>query len=225
MTTKTRRRVKLVTTFVAMIVTLCMTCFGIMAATSIAYDGTGYFRFSVGKNIATTISGSYGLKGDNDTVTNVQAIGFPDQAEDGDNVGEFTLEDTASPYSGKMTLPTIEVTNMDDVYVFTIIVKNDMATVDLKTQFIPSVGSAQHLTLGTVEYTLEEVTDGVATATDETVTPDSENWVNIPTGHQMVMTVTLQVADNAANEENGFSDAAYTFSLNVQRATTTASNN
>lgn len=28
MTTKTRRRVKLVTTFVAMIVTLCMTCFG-----------------------------------------------------------------------------------------------------------------------------------------------------------------------------------------------------
>ncbi len=212
MTTKTRRRVKLVTTFVAMIVTLCMTCFGIMAATSIAYSGDGYFVLKAGQRIAATITGEYSLDG-----VRQNAITIPDQNNDGDATGEFVLDDEADPYSGTIDLPDLTVTDLESVYTFTFTVQNDMPSASLRVQFTPGVGDATHLLMENITYTLFDTETETAVA--GVVTPDAQGWVTLPAHQTLTMSVDFSVISSEENLENGFSEALYTIGLNVQRLT------
>jgi hypothetical protein len=210
MTTKTRRKVKLITTFVAMIMTLCMTCFGIMAATSIAYSGDGYFMLNAGQRIAATITGKYSLDGEvQNTIT------MPDQNNDGNATGEFVLDDEATPYSGSLELPNLTVTDLDSVYTFTFTVQNDMPSASLRVQFNPTVGDATHLSMENITYTLSDTATGVAAT--GVVAPDAQGWVTLPANQTLTMSVDFSVISSKENLENGFSEALYTIGLNVQR--------
>ena len=206
MTKKSKRTTKLLFTFVAMVITFCMACFGVFAATSIAYDGSGSFVYKVGANVATTITGSYR----NSENTKSGSIKFTDR-ETGEYVDTavFTIENgETTPYTnGTMQFPSILIENLNDTYTFTFNVTNDMGDNYLNVKFSCSVNNEEHLTLSSPTYMIDT----------QTAALDSAGFLVVKPGSTGIYSVTISAADNASNLENGFDDALYTFGLTVQR--------
>lgn len=202
---QSKRRVKLLFTFVAMVITFCMACFGVFAATNIAYDGSGSFVFSVGENVATRITGSY--KNADNSVTG--PIKFTDRRTEGfDEEGTFTLDGTNTDYmDGSMQFPSLSFASIDDVYTYTFNVTNDLLANDLNVKFTYSVNNPDYLTLGTPTYTIDgapiELTNGFAV---------------VAPAKTVVFTITIKPTNNASTLESGFTSGIYTFGLTVQRA-------
>ncbi len=205
---QSKRTVKLLFTFVAMVITFCMAVFGVFAATNIAYDGSGSFKFTVGKNVATTISGSY----QNSTNTVSGAIKFTDNQSEGyDETGFFPLDGTNTDYTdGAMQLPTgVEFASHEDVFTYTFNVTNDLDVNNLSIKFTASANNPLHLTVGTPNYTV----DGAA------LELNASGFAILAPQKTLVITVTIQPnASEAGTLESGFTSALYTFGLTIQRA-------
>ena len=142
MTTKTRRKVKLITTFVAMIVTLCMTCFGVLAATSVNYNMSGSITVGVTEKVAATLSGKYAVNGESAASL---LFSQPDGSEAKDEA-KFTVEGSADPFSGTITMPTtLSTSSLTDYYTFTFYVTNDLTTDTLKVKLTSTLNNRAHL--------------------------------------------------------------------------------
>lgn len=224
MTTKTRRRVKLVTTFVAMIVTLCMTCFGIMAAISVTYTTSGSIILGTGKKVAATIRGEYQVNGGE-----ANWIKMPDESGD-PNEGEaavFTVEGSSTGFNQSVVLPDFTATGFTDEYTFTFTVQNDLTSDALKVQLNANIVSLAHLEFVRMNYVVYETGGTAGEATPVTLKTDGESQANsqstglidVGVGKTIQVSVTITIVDSETNKENGFGAAAYTLGLMVQRPT------
>lgn len=231
MTTKTRRKVKLITTFVAMIMTLCMTCFGVLAATSVNYSMNGGITVGVTEKVAATVSGKYA---ENEKAA--AALQFGRTGADVSTYTEqakFSVEDDANVYDGSVIAPPLSSTSLNDYYTFTFYVTNDLVSDTLSVKLTSTLNNKDHLefqnvdgdTVQAISYKVYEGAENAATAEVHNVkllgTTTQQNMqttgaIIVPVGHTVEITVRFGLVNSVANKESGFT-ANYGFVLNLQR--------
>ena len=230
MTTRTRRKVKLITTFVAMIVTLCMTCFGVLAATSVNYSMNGGITVGVTEKVAATVSGKYAVNEQAAAAlqfgkTGADASTYTEQAK-------FTVDDDANVYDGSVIAPTLSSTSLSDYYTFTFYVTNDLVSDSLNVKLTSTLNNKDHLeykdvseSVKAISYKLYEGAENAATAEVHNITlletttqqnMQTTGAIIVSVGQTVEITVKFGLVDSTANKESGFT-ANYGFVLNIQR--------
>ncbi|MBR2330440.1 MAG: hypothetical protein IKA40_04260 [Clostridia bacterium] len=224
MTTKTRRKVKLITTFVAMIVTLCMTCFGVLAATSVNYSMNGGITVGVTEKVAATVSGKYAVNGESAASL---LFSQPNGGEAQDEA-QFTVDGSNEAFSGTITPPTLSTSSLTDYYTFTFYVTNDLTTDTLKVKLTSTLNNRAHLDYQDVDESVKAISYKVyETGEEDTVAVQNITLVDgsisqttgdivVPQGQTVEMTVRFGLVDSVANKESGFT-ANYSFGLIIQR--------
>lgn len=225
MTTKTRRKVKLITTFVAMIVTLCMTCFGVLAATSLNYSMNGGITVGVTEKVAATLSGKYAVNGESAASL---LFSQPDGSE-AKTEAKFTVDGSGDPFSGTVTPPTLTTSSLTDYYTFTFYVTNDLTTDTLKVTLTSTLNNKAHLnyqnvsdSVNAISYKIYEDEDAAATAEVQNIAlaegsvSQTTDAILVPQGQTVEITVRFGLVNSQANKESGFT-ANYGFNLILQR--------
>ena len=194
------RRVRLVTTFVAMVVTFCMMCMGIYAASTAALTVQGGIQLGGTSNIAATVTAAYKM---NNEADNAIALPDRDNTTTNDTAAKFTLDDAdTTAYQGSVSVPAIELESKDETVTFTFEITNDMPTQSLNVTFDATVG--QECLTTTVTGENDGVDAGNIDATTVVVAP----------GKTFVITVLIEQKGDFS--DTGFS-AAYDFALLLSR--------
>ena len=230
MTTKTRRKVKLITTFVAMIMTLCMTCFGVLAATSVNYSMNGGITVGVTEKVAATVSGKYAVNEQEAAALQFGKTGadkstYTEQAE-------FTVDDDAEVYDGSVIAPTLSSTSLSDYYTFTFYVTNDLVSDTLSVKLTSTLNNKDHLAYQDVNESVKAISYKVYAGAENAAAAEVHNVtlletttqqnmqttgaIIVPVGQTVEITVKFGLVNSVANKESGFT-ANYGFVLNLQR--------
>lgn len=211
---RTRRRFRMLTTLIAMVLTLCLMCFGVYAATQIQYTGGNTLTFEA-KNVSAKVSGllRYNSK-DHQTLT------FSDpKSTDVDpdvNAGNFDPEDNeGASYSDTVALPDFNFANITDVYTLDITIENTFTeeeNVSLQAIFTAQVTDSPTVTVEGEELPFINMDISHTSGTAYTIAPTGS----------VTFKVTLEIDERFYDQvrAQGFSNVKFDFSLSITRAIT-----
>ena len=216
--TKNNRRFRIITTVVAMCLTLCILVSGIWAATSLSFTGTASLSFNA-KDVAATVAGSWYKIAPNGSEGTDNVIVFPGGTATTLSSGRTgyaygTDFQSGSEYSDTVTIDNFEFEDLDDKLVLKIIVKNDFdaeSAIKLAATLQATVQNPtgkDYVNVSVKAEGIDSDVNGVAQAIN-------------PQGH-VTYTVTVSVNSDADVREelrkNGFAGVAFQFDLDVVRA-------
>lgn len=192
-----------------MLITFCMMCFGVFAARTISYNGTGNISFTGTKDIGMTIKGEYAK---NDQT--LGSLSFENGSGETKEIATWKAGDKAGEsHSSTVQVPELAFSLSTDTYTFTFQITNDMESTGIHVEVGGVVADAAQEYAKAVMYTVAD--DGTKT---EITTTDPV----IAAGETLTVQIVFSLkTDNNALFESGLS-STYSVSLNFASAGATA---
>ena len=192
---QSKRKFRIFSTLVAMALTLCLTFFGIFAATNVKYQGSNTLSFNA-QDVSATVSGYWHKNSESET-----PLAFP--GGEADN-GVITTEwNHGNSYTGTVTLPNFTFEKVTDYYTLHIKVVNTF-TDDIKL----SATLTTSVTNDANSYI--KVSRDLAETVDVAANNGFVDW-----------TVKIEIdptkQEDAALLANGFNNIQFAFELTVVR--------
>ena len=201
-----KRKIRLMTTIVAMCMVVLIMSMGIYAATQVTIGGTGSITFTQLSDVSANVTYSYGATGD--TV-------------------EYTLADDQTHLGTQVSLKddsaNITFDSAEDDYTYSFTIENTFdGNYSINAAFSQSLTGANTSSVSgsfitmTTNYTL--TTDGVAGA--PTALTEADKTIEIPKGETLTITVVFDIVDANYQElkETGVS-LNYDIQLVLSKAT------